>query len=96
MAEKLGIGHILPLEVMDKCIGRKMWVIMKENKEFYGTLIGFDEFMNMQMEDCKEFSVIENNKRKVVSTLDSMLLNGTHVCMMVPGDNPTLNNENYE
>ena len=96
MAEKLGIGHILPLEVMDKCIGRKMWVIMKENKEFYGTLIGFDEFMNMQMEDCKEFSVIENNKRKVVSTLDSMLLNGSHVCMMVPGDNPTLNNENYE
>jgi U6 snRNA-associated Sm-like protein LSm5 len=96
MAEKLGIGHILPLEVMDKCIGRKMWVIMKENKEFYGTLIGFDEFMNMQMEDCKEFSVTENNKRKVVSTLDSMLLNGTHVCMMVPGDNPTLNNENYE
>lgn len=93
MAEKLGIGHILPLEVMDKCIGRKMWIIMKENKEFYGTLIGFDEFMNMQMEDCKEFSVIENNKRKVVSTLDSMLLNGSHVCMMVPGDNPTLNNE---
>ena len=96
MAEKLGIGHILPLEVMDKCIGRKMWVIMKENKEFYGTLIGFDEFMNMQMEDCKEFSVIENNKRNVVSTLDSILLNGSHVCMMVPGDNPTLNNENYE
>ena len=55
MAEKLGVGHILPLEVMDKCIGRKMWVIMKEDKEFYGTLLGFDEFMNMHMEDIKEY-----------------------------------------
>ncbi len=43
------MGHILPLEVMDKCIGRKMWVIMKDDKEFYGTLAGFDEFLNMQM-----------------------------------------------
>jgi U6 snRNA-associated Sm-like protein LSm5 len=47
MVEKLGVGHILPLEVMDKCIGRKMLVIMKDDKEFYGTLQGFDEYMNM-------------------------------------------------
>jgi U6 snRNA-associated Sm-like protein LSm5 len=39
MAEKLGVGHILPLEVMDKCIGRKMWIVMRDSgKEFYGTL----------------------------------------------------------
>lgn len=94
MAEKLGVGHILPLEVMDKCIGRKMWVVMKENKEFYGTLVGFDEFMNMQMEECKEYSVSARDgvsDRKVIATLDSMLLNGSHVCLMVPGDNPNLN-----
>jgi U6 snRNA-associated Sm-like protein LSm5 len=65
MAEKLGVGHILPLEVMDKCIGRKMWVIMKEDKEFYGTLIGFDEFMNMHMEECKEYATKDG--RKVVA-----------------------------
>ena len=47
MAEKLGVGHILPLEVMDKCIGRKIQIIMKDPREFYGTLQGFDEFMNM-------------------------------------------------
>jgi U6 snRNA-associated Sm-like protein LSm5 len=91
MAEKLGVGHILPLEVMDKCIGRKMWVIMKEEREFYGTLLGFDEFMNMHIEKCKEFLVTPNEGRKLITTLDSMLLNGTHVCMMVPGDNANLN-----
>jgi len=91
MAEKLGVGHILPLEVMDKCIGRKMWIIMKENKEFYGTLLGFDEFMNMQIEDCKEFSVNQAGSRKLLATVKTMLLNGSHVCMMVPGDNPSFN-----
>jgi len=91
MVEKLGVGHILPLEVMDKCIGRKMWVIMKETKEFYGILAGFDEFLNMNLEDCKEFDVIEGKERKLVAILDSILLNGSHVCLMIPGDNPNLN-----
>jgi len=87
MVEKLGVGHILPLEVMDKCIGRKMWIIMKESKEFYGTLVGFDEFLNMNMEDCKEYDVKEGQQRTLVANLDSILLNGSHVCLMVPGDN---------
>lgn len=91
MVEKLGVGHILPLEVMDKCIGRKMWVIMKETKEFYGTLVGFDEFLNMNLDDCKEYDVKDGTLRKLVATLDSILLNGSHVCLMIPGDNPSLN-----
>jgi len=87
MVEKLGVGHILPLEVMDKCIGRKMWIIMKESKEFYGTLVGFDEFLNMNLEDCKEYDVKEGQQRTLVANLDSILLNGSHVSLMVPGDN---------
>jgi U6 snRNA-associated Sm-like protein LSm5 len=87
MVEKLGVGHILPLEVMDKCIGRKMWVIMKESKEFYGTLAGFDEFLNMNMEDCKEYDVEQGDQRKLIAKLESILLNGSHVCLMIPGDN---------
>jgi len=70
MVEKLGVGHILPLEVMDKCIGRKMWIIMKEDKEFYGTLIGFDEFLNMNLEDCKEYEVKDGKNRKFIANLD--------------------------
>lgn len=72
MAEKLGVGHILPLEVMDKCIGRKMWIVMRdESKEFYGTLQGFDEYMNMHMSDCKEYTVTSSGKeRKVDAKLD--------------------------
>lgn len=39
--------QILPLELVDKCIGSKMWILMRGNKELVGTLRGFDEFVNI-------------------------------------------------
>ncbi len=39
---------ILPLELIDKCIGSKIHIIMKQSKEFVGTLLGFDEFVSIQ------------------------------------------------
>ncbi|KAJ3031362.1 UNVERIFIED_CONTAM: RNA-binding protein lsm5 [Siphonaria sp. JEL0065] len=38
---------ILPLELVDRCIGSKIWVIMKSEKEFTGTLLGFDDFVKL-------------------------------------------------
>lgn len=56
MSDKvLGVGHILPLEVLDKCIGRPMWIHLRQDREFYGQLEGFDEFLNMVLTDCKEY-----------------------------------------
>ena len=46
----------MPLEVVDKCIGRHLWVLMKGDKEFYGKLRGFDDYLNMILEDVREFS----------------------------------------
>jgi len=64
----LGVGHILPLEVVDKCIGRKLWICMKGDKEFYGTLRGFDEFLNMVMDDVKEYRYAgKGSKRELIS-----------------------------
>ncbi|EOR00119.1 U6 snRNA-associated Sm-like protein LSm5 [Wallemia ichthyophaga EXF-994] len=47
-------SQILPLELIDKCIGSRIWVIMKNEREFVGTLQGFDDFVNMVMEDVTE------------------------------------------
>ena len=43
-----------PLELIDKCIGSKMWVIMKGDKEIVGTLRGFDDYVNMVLDDVTE------------------------------------------
>lgn len=42
-----GVAEILPLELVDKCIGSRIWIIMRGGKEFGGMLRGFDEFVNM-------------------------------------------------
>ncbi len=41
-------------ELIDKCIHSRIWVIMKGDKEVVGTLRGFDEFVNMVLEDVTE------------------------------------------
>jgi U6 snRNA-associated Sm-like protein LSm5 len=48
------LSHILPLELIDKCIGSKLWIIMKGDKELVGTLRGFDDYVNMVLEDVTE------------------------------------------
>ena len=37
----------LPLELIDRCIGHKVWILMKSEKEFVGILRGFDDFVNV-------------------------------------------------
>ncbi len=46
--------QLLPLELIDRCVGSSIWVIMKGDKEFSGTLLGFDDFVNMVLEDVTE------------------------------------------
>ena len=43
--------QLLPLELVDKCIGSKIHVIMKTDKEIVGTLLGFDDYVNMVLDD---------------------------------------------
>ncbi|KAG2409845.1 Sm-like protein [Vigna angularis] len=40
-------SQLLPSELIDRCIGSKIWVIMKGDKELVGTLRGFDVYVNM-------------------------------------------------
>lgn len=34
-------------ELIDKCIGSKIHIIMKSDKEIVGTLLGFDDFVSI-------------------------------------------------
>ena len=34
---------ILPLELIEKCINQRILIIMKDEKEFIGDLIGYDQ-----------------------------------------------------
>ena len=36
-------------ELIDRCIGSRLWVIMKNEREFVGTLLGFDDYVSQYL-----------------------------------------------
>lgn len=86
MAALLPLGTVFNPELIDKCIGSSIWVIMKEEKEFVGTLVGFDDYVNMVLEDVTEFQQSGPGKyTKLPTVRANMLLNGSNIAMLVPG-----------
>jgi U6 snRNA-associated Sm-like protein LSm5 len=82
-------SQLLPLELVDKCIGSKIHIIMRNDKEIVGTLMGFDDFVNMVLEDVTEFENTPEGRR--ITKLDQILLNGNNITMLVPGgEGPSL------
>ncbi|CAH6875075.1 unknown_gene_11078 [Phodopus roborovskii] len=64
-------SQFLPLELVDKCIGSRIHIVMKSDKEIVGTLLGFDDFF------------IPEGRR--ITKLDQILLNGNNITLLVPG-----------
>ncbi|KAF2195979.1 small nuclear ribonucleoprotein [Delitschia confertaspora ATCC 74209] len=73
------MNRLLPLELIDKCIGSKIWVITSDSREFVGTLAFFDDYVNMVLEDAVEFDYGQQIKSPKV------LVNGHKICMLIPG-----------
>ena len=76
-------GRLLPLELVDKAVGSRVWVLMKGDTEIVGTLRGFDDFVNMVLDDVVEYEVTAEGRRE--TKLDQILLNGNNITMVVPG-----------
>ena len=72
-------SHIQPLSLIENSIGNRMRVLMKDEKEIVGTLVGFDEFLTIVMEHEIEYS---DGKKEI--KLDQILLNGNNACMFIP------------
>lgn len=69
---------------------------MKGDKEITGILRGFDDYVNMVIDDATEmylFYYIKKNRNntptgKILIKQKSILLNGSQVCMLVPNGSP--------
>lgn len=54
---------------------------MKNDKEIVGTLLGFDDFVNMLLDDVTEYENTPEGKR--ITKLDQILLNGNTITMVI-------------
>lgn len=78
--------EILPLEIIDKTVGQPVWIVLQSNREFTGTLVGFDDFVNVIVEDALEIVGGANLEDvPVMQHKGRMLLSGNSIAMLVPG-----------
>ncbi|KAM7430615.1 RNA-binding protein lsm5 [Porites harrisoni] len=76
-------SQLLPLELIDKCIGSRIHIVMKSDKEIVGVLLGFDDYVNIVLEDVMVFENTPEGRR--MTKLDQILLNGNNITMLIPG-----------
>jgi len=81
-------SHLLPSELLDRCVGARLWVLLKGDREVEGTLRGFDAFVNMVLDDAVETGPDGSGGRSE-KKLDTILLNGSNVAVLVPGGKPS-------
>jgi len=63
----------LPLDVLEKSMNQKLSLLLKDGRLIEGKLTGYDEYMNMVLNDVEE--TVEDNKRR----LGTIILRGNNV-----------------
>jgi small nuclear ribonucleoprotein len=63
----------LPLDVLEKAMNQKLSLLLKDGRQIEGKLTGYDEYMNMVLNDVEE--TLEDNKRR----LGTIILRGNNV-----------------
>lgn len=80
MAESEDVPTVLPLEVLDKSIGENVKVLLTNDKEFHGTLVGFDDYVNIVLKNVTEI----DGDGHTSGPIKQMLLNGGQIALLVP------------
>uniref|UniRef100_A0A6I8NTE5 U6 snRNA-associated Sm-like protein LSm5 n=1 Tax=Ornithorhynchus anatinus TaxID=9258 RepID=A0A6I8NTE5_ORNAN len=70
-----------PPQLVDKCIGSRIHIVMKSDKEIVGTLLGFDDFVSILFKSDACCPEITPEGRRITK-LDQILLNGNNITMV--------------
>lgn len=68
----------LPLDVLEKTLNKRMSLQLKDGRTLEGKLVGFDQYMNLVLEETEERT--EANSRR----LGMVVLRGNNVVTILP------------
>ena len=68
----------MPLNVLERNINRAVTLTLKDGRTLDGKLTGFDEYMNMILEDTEE------TKDEQVRRIGTVVLRGNNIVTIVP------------
>lgn len=69
---------VMPLNLLEKSINKRVSLLLKDNRILDGKLVGYDEYMNMVLEDTEE------TKDEQVRRIGTVVLRGNNVVTIVP------------
>jgi small nuclear ribonucleoprotein len=69
---------VMPLALMEKTLNKKVSLLLKDNRVLEGKLTGYDEYMNMVLEDTEERTVDQTRR------LGTVILRGNNVVSIAP------------
>ncbi|RLF44729.1 MAG: RNA-binding protein [Thermoplasmata archaeon] len=69
----------LPLDVLEKSVNQRLILLLKDGRTLEGKLSGYDEYMNLVLEDTEE--TVNDTKRKI----GTVILRGNNVVSISPG-----------
>ncbi|NHI94394.1 MAG: RNA-binding protein [Candidatus Lokiarchaeota archaeon] len=75
------MGSQKPLELLSKSLDQRVLIKLKGNRELRGRLIGFDQHMNLILENAEE--VIASDE-ETVKSLGTIIVRGDNVIIISP------------
>jgi small nuclear ribonucleoprotein len=69
---------VMPINILEKSMNKRVSLLLKDGRILEGKLAGFDEFMNLVLDETEE--TMNDNKRR----LNSVILRGNNVVSITP------------
>ncbi len=69
---------VMPLALLEKSMNRKISLLLKDNRILEGKLTGYDDYMNMVLEDTEERTSDQTRR------LGTVVLRGNNVVSISP------------
>jgi small nuclear ribonucleoprotein len=73
-----GTIMVLPTKVLENALNREILLVLKDSRVLEGKLVGFDEYMNLVLEDTEE------TREEQVRRLGTVVLRGNNVVTISP------------
>ncbi len=69
---------IMPMKMLEENLNKKVALLLKDNRVLEGTLTGYDEYMNMVLDE------VEENTEDLNRKLGTVIIRGSNVVRISP------------
>ncbi|MGD2072350.1 MAG: RNA-binding protein [Candidatus Thorarchaeota archaeon] len=72
------------MELLKKSLDRQVLVELKARKKIKGKLLGFDQHLNLILEDAQEIQIDPETSEQIITQIDRVVVRGDNVVIVSP------------